>query len=114
MMIAFLYENSGFVSSVLGVLLGLMLVGLYNKKMSARPQSRWAPTINPIAISTRTAIIWISVVLIALLSICIGGILEHQYTGLVVGMIVGTFVTALVYWGLIVLTARLTSPKKQA
>ena len=113
-MIAFLYENSGYVWSALGILLGTALVGWYNTKMSSRPQSRWAPTILPIALSTRIALIWILVVLIALGSICIAGLLEHQHTGVIVGMIVGTFVDALVYWGLIVLTTRLASPKKQA
>jgi hypothetical protein len=114
MMITFLYENYGYVSPVLGILLGTALVGLYNKKMSSRPQSRWAPTILPIALSTRIALIWMIVVLIALGSICIGGLLEHQQTGLIGAMIVGTFVEALVYWGLIVLITRLSSPKKRA
>lgn len=113
-MITFLYEYREFISPALGVLLGVMFLALYNTKMSSHPLSRWAPTPSQVAISTRTAIIWISIVLVVLISICIGGIFEHQSTGLVGGMIVGTFVTALAYCGIALLFTRLTSPKNQA
>jgi hypothetical protein len=110
-MITFLYEYREFTSPALGALLGIMLLALYNTKMSSHPLSRWAPTPSQVVISTRTAIIWISIVLVVLISICIGGIFEHQHAGLVGEMIVGTFVTALAYCGIALLLTRLTSPK---
>jgi hypothetical protein len=107
-MMAFLYENFEYVAIFLGVLLGMMLIALYNRKMSSYPQSKWAPAMPMmVATSTKTAIISIIVLLIVLVGVCIGGILDHQSTRLVGGMIVGTLIMALTYWCVGVLLTRL-------